>query len=414
MTIELSLSQRQKELTSAIHGFAQSVVRPQALSWDREHRIPEDFIARFVQMATAMGGPAAAWGVQGLGATADKPKAPKAGEKKRSSAMVTTVLAAEELCWGDAALLLCLPGPGLGGPPVRASGTAEQKERFFGVFKDMSNGLKYGAYALTEPGAGSDVAGIRTSCKKDGKSWVINGRKCFITNGARASWNVVFATVDPALGRAGHRAFVVEKGTPGFSVGKLEDKMGLRASETAELVFEDCRVPEENLLGGEERYQSKEGFMTAMKTFDNTRPIVAAMAIGIGRAAYEYARDFVKENYVLSRPIPRYAAIAEKLAQVGRGLAAARMTTWRAAWLADAEVANAKEASMAKALAGQAAIRACIDAIEICGAHGTISEDHAPLEKWFRDIKVYDIFEGTGQIQRIVIAKRLLPGLKAF
>ena len=136
------------------------------------------------------------------------------------------------------------------------------------------------------------------------------------------------------------------------------------------------------------------------------------MAIGIGRAAYEYARDFVKENYVLSRPIPRYAAIAEKLAQVGRALAAARITTWRAAWLADNEVANAKEASMAKALAGQAAIRACIDAIEICGAHGTISEDHALLEKWFRDIKVYDIFEGTGQIQRIVISKRLLPSLK--
>jgi acyl-CoA dehydrogenase len=415
MTIEFSLSQRQKDLQSAIHGFAQSIIRPQALSWDREHGIPEDFIARFVQMATAMGGPAAAWGVQGLGATADKPKENKPGaEKKKSSAMVTTVIAAEELCWGDPALLLCLPGPGLGGPPVRASGTPEQKERFFGIFKDMSKGLKYGAYALTEPGAGSDVAGIRTSCRKDGKHWVLDGQKCFITNGARASWNVVFATVDPALGRAGHRAFVVEKGTPGFSVGQLEDKMGLRASETAELVFEDCRVPEENLLGGEEKYQTKEGFMTAMKTFDNTRPIVAAMAIGIGRAAYEYARDFVKDNYVLSRPIPRYAAIAEKLAQVGRGLAAARVTTMRAAWLADNEVANAKEASMAKAMAGQAAIRACIDAIEICGAHGTISEDHALLEKWFRDIKVYDIFEGTGQIQRIVISKRLMPGLKAF
>lgn len=154
--------------------------------------------------------------------------------------------------------------------------------------------------------------------------------------------------------------------------------------------------------------------MTAMKTFDNTRPLVGAMALGIGRAAYEHARDFVKDNYVLSRPVPRYAAIAERLARMGRRLEAARMLVWRATYMADLQIPNAKEASMAKASAGQAAIAACIDAIEICGAHGTLSGDHALLEKWFRDIKVYDIFEGTGNIQRVVIAKRLMPGLKAF
>jgi len=190
--------------------------------------------------------------------------------------------------------------------------------------------------------------------------------------------------------------------------------MGLRASETAELVFEECRVPEENLLGGEERYTTTEGFMTAMKTFDNTRPLVAAMALGIGRAAYEHARDFAKSNYVLARHTPRYGAIAERLARVGRQLEAARLVTWRAGWLADRNEANAKEASMAKAMAGQAAIRACIEAIEICGAEGTLAKGHQLLEKWFRDIKVFDIFEGTGQIQRVVIAKRLLPDLKAF
>jgi acyl-CoA dehydrogenase len=197
-------------------------------------------------------------------------------------------------------------------------------------------------------------------------------------------------------------------------VGRIEDKMGLRASETAELVFEDCRVPEENLLGGEESYTTKQGFMTAMKTFDNTRPLVAAMAIGIGRAAYDYAVDFVMQNYVMSRPIPRYAAIAERLARVGRGLDAARMATWKAAWLADQGESNAKEASSCKALAGGAAIRACIEAIEICGAEGSVAAEHQLLEKWFRDIKVYDIFEGTGQIQRIVISKRLMPELKSF
>jgi acyl-CoA dehydrogenase len=410
MTIEFSLSPRQREFQSLIHQFAASIIRPDALKWDREHGVPHDFLRRIVQMSQAMGGGVA----MGPSAADAKIVEMDAETRKKRQIALTTMVAAEELAWGDAGLMLCVPGPGLGGPPVRASGTPEQKKRFFSIFEDMSTELRWGAYALTEPGAGSDVAGIRTSCRKDGKHWVINGRKCFITNGARASWNVVFATVDPALGRAGHRAFVVEKGTPGFSVGKIEDKMGLRASETAELVFEDCRVPEENLLGGEDSYRTKEGFMTAMKTFDSTRPMVAAMAIGIGRAAYEYAVDFVKQNYVLSRPIPRYAAIAERLARVGRQLEAARVATWRAAWLADEGKPNAKEASSCKAMAGGAAIRACIDAIEICGAEGSIAAEHQLLEKWFRDIKVYDIFEGTGQIQRIVVSKRLLPDLKSF
>ena len=411
MSIDFQLTKRQHETREAIAGLTKNIIRPMSLSWDRNHGIPEDFLLKLTMMASSMGSNLAlTQGVRGAGENLDAPKDPT----KKLTANVNTMIASEELAWGDAALLLCLPGPGLGGPPVRASGTAEQKERFFGIFKDYSNGLRWGAYALTEPGAGSDVAGIRTACRKDGKHWVLNGRKCFITNGARASWNVVFATIDPTLGRAGHRAFVVEKGTPGFGVGKIEDKMGLRASETAELVFEDCRVPEENLLGGEERYTHNQGFMTAMKTFDSTRPLVASMAIGIGRAAYEYARDFVKTNYALSHHTPRYAQIAERLARVLRGLEAARAVTWRAAWLADEGKENAKEASMCKAMAGQAAIRSCIEAIEICGAEGTIAEDHQLLEKWFRDIKVYDIFEGTGQIQRIVISKRLLTDLKSF
>jgi acyl-CoA dehydrogenase len=410
MTIELNLTKRQEETRAAIHGIAETVIRPQSLSWDRNHGIPNDFLQRIAMLAGSLGS------LSNRAEILHEPESPTddPAKKKARTVNVSTIIASEELSWGDPALLLCLPGPGLGGPPVRATGTPEQKERFFGIFKDLGADLKWGAYALTEPGAGSDVAGIRTSCKKVGNEWVLNGRKCYITNGARASWSVVFATIDPTLGRAGHRAFVVEKGTPGFTVGKIEDKMGLRASETAELVLEDCHVPSENLLGGEEAYHTKEGFMTAMKTFDNTRPIVAAMALGIGRAAYEYARQFVKDHYVLTRPIPRYAAIAERLARVGRGLDAARMMTFRAAWMADQAIPNAKEASMCKAMGGQAAIRACIDAIEICGAEGTIQQDHQLLEKWFRDIKVYDIFEGTGQIQRIVISKRLLTNLRSF
>jgi acyl-CoA dehydrogenase len=280
------------------------------------------------------------------------------------------------------------------------------------VFK--KEGLHWGAYGLTEPGAGSDVAGIRTTCRKQGNEWILNGRKCFITNGGRADWVVIFATVDPSLGRAGQRAFVVEKGTPGFVCGKIEDKMGLRASETAELVLEDCHVPADNLLGGEEHYAkgSKEGFTTAMKTFDSSRPMVGVMAVGIARAAYEYARDFVKDNYMLARPLPRYAQIAQILADDKRLVDAARLLCWRAAWMADEGIPNSKEASMAKAYAAKAAMKICADAVQVMGAHGL--ENHHFVEKWYRDIKVFDIFEGTGQIQRIVISKRILREAPTF
>jgi acyl-CoA dehydrogenase len=313
MAIEFTVTKKHLERREAIRNLAKNVIRPQALAWDRAGGIPEEFLRNMARLAVSMGSTAMR---SGLGDDSSREgREGRVGEEKKNDigANLSGVLASEELSWGDPGLLLCLPGPGLGGPPVRASGTAEQKERFFGIFKDLDAPLKWGAYGLTEPSAGSDVAGIRTSCRKEGRHWVLNGRKCYITNGARASWTVIFATIDASLGRAGHRAFVVEKGTPGFGVGRIEDKMGLRASETAELVLEDCRVPEENLLGGEEKYVTKEGFMTAMKTFDNTRPLVAAMALGNGRAAYDYATDIVRENYLRGRPIPRYAAIAERL-----------------------------------------------------------------------------------------------------
>ncbi len=408
--IGYELSKKQQEIKEGIQSLGRYVIRPMSLEMDRLHEVPEPFMRNFMRMAKSFQGDELSAHTEGV----DKPKAER-DPNKPSETNVTAAVAAEEIAWADAALLLSMPGPGLGAPPIRATGTKEQKERFFSIFKGMDKGpLRWGAYGLTEPNAGSDVAGIRTTCRKDGSGWVLNGRKCYITNGARASWTVIFATVDASLGRAGHRAFVVEKGTPGFEVGKIEEKIGLRANETAELVLEDCRVREENLLGGESAYHAKEGFMTAMKTFDNTRPLVAAMACGIGRAAYEYARDFVRENYMIGRPIPRYAAIAERLAKVNRRLEAARSLVYRATRLADMFQPNAREASMSKAAAGQAAIAACIDAIEICGAHGSIATEHALLEKWFRDIKVYDIFEGTGNIQRVVISKRIFEGLRAF
>jgi len=411
MTIEFELTDTQRLLRDGVHMVAETVIRPISLQMDRDHQVPEDLLLRLQLMGASQGGIPRQFGGEGEGMGGEDK-----GKRGPGSANRTALIGAEELAWGDVTVLMSLPGPGLGGPPVRSHGTQEQQDRFFGVFKDKSK-LKWGAYGLTEPAAGSDVAGIRTTCRKDGKHWVLNGRKCFITNGARATWTAIFATNDASAGRAGHRVFVVEKGTPGFSVGKIEEKLGLRASETAELVLEDCHVPEENLLGGEKRYEEggKEGFLAAMKTFDSSRPMVGILAVGIGRAAYEYARDFVRDHYLLSRPVPRYRVIAEKLARTKRRLDAARGLCWRAGWMADLNLPNSKEASMAKAAGGQAAVQACIDAVEIVGAHATFEDgEHALLAKWFRDIKVFDIFEGTGQIQRIVISKRIFEGLKQF
>jgi acyl-CoA dehydrogenase len=343
-------------------------------------------------------------GGEGDGAGAKKDK------RGTSQANRISVIACEEMAWGDPAVILSLPGPGLGGPPVTFMGTPEQKQRYLSVFKDPAP--KWGAYGLTEPGAGSDVANIRTGAVKDGNFYVLNGTKCYITNGARADWVVIFATVDRTKGRAGQRAFVVEKGTPGFSVGKIEQKMGLRASETAELVLDNCRVHVDALLGGEKYYEGTEGFMGAMKTFDTTRPMVAAMAVGIARAAYERALSFVKENFELGRPIARYHAVQDLLARARRRIDASRLLVYRAAWMADQQIPNAKEASMSKAYAARSAVEILADLVQVMGAAGVLHDNF--VEKWFRDVRVYDIFEGTGEIQRIVISKRILKDLKNF
>ncbi len=395
--IDFELSQAQKNVRDMAHWLAETEVRPVSLQADREGGFPDSLLKKLMQLGVGGGAlPGDKKGDQEVGAALDG----KEGYTQRIA-----VIGAEELAWGDASLAINLPGPGLGGPPVKIMGTEAQKERFLGMF-DPKGPPKYGAYALTEPGAGSDSKAISTTCVKDGDEWVINGVKCFITNGAKAEWNVVFATVDRSLGRQGFRAFVVERDRPGFRVGRIEKKLGLRASETAELVFEDCRVPADNLLGGEAHYASKEGFLGAMKTFDNTRPLVAAMGIGIARASLERTRDWLRERYDLSRPIPRYARLKDTLATHLRKVDAARLLTWRAAWMGDNQLPNTKEASMAKAHAGRVATNACAACVDVMGADGL--DPDAFVEKWFRDIKVYDIFEGTGQVQRVVIAKRLM------
>ncbi len=397
--IDFTLSPQQQALREMTHWFAENRVRPLALEADRSGRYPDDFLRELYGMSSAQGG-----GLSGPDEGSD------GGEKKPKQSNRMAVIAAEEMAWGDPAVLTNIPGAGLGAPPVAATGTPEQKERFFGVFKDKSQ-LRWGAYGLSEPGAGSDVANIATTAVKDGDHYVLNGTKCFITNGARASWVVVFATTDKSLGRAGHRTFVVEKGTPGFRVGRIEKKMGLHAQETAELVLEDCRVHRDNLLGGEAYYEQRgaSGFKIAMAFFDTTRPLVAILAIGIARAAFEMARKWVEDVYGANSALPAAVLARERLFHMERQITAGRLLAWKAAWLADLGRPNSKEASMAKGYAGTIATRVCSEAVGLLGPEGCLHHNH--VEKLFRDVKVFDIFEGTGQVQRIVVSRRVFEGL---
>jgi acyl-CoA dehydrogenase len=314
------------------------------------------------------------------------------------------VVLAEEAAYWDRGMATTLPGPGLAGAPVMTMGTPEQKQRLLGIFEDKKT-PRWAAFAMTEPGAGSDVAGLKTTARRDGDAYVIDGEKCFISNGARASWIVVWATTDPSLGRAGHRAFIVERETPGFEVVRVDKKMGLTASETATLRFDACRVPVANMLMPPSDADPEGGFKGAMKTFDMTRPIVAAMAVGVGRAAHDEALRFAKEH-LTGVSAYRLQRIQDRLAQVRRKLEAGRLLSWRAAWLADQKKANALEAAMAKAYAPAVALEAASLGLEVLGEAGGASD--TLIEKLFRDVKVLDIVEGTGQIQRRVMARRLI------
>jgi acyl-CoA dehydrogenase len=322
-----------------------------------------------------------------------------------------TVLSTEELCWGDAGLFLSTPNAGLGGAAVMAAGTAQQKERFLARFKGGKP--KWGAMAITEPGCGSDSAAVTTTATRDGDNWVINGTKIFCTAGEMAAeksegFVVVWATVDKSAGRAGIKPFVVDHNTPGMTVTRVENKLGIRASDTAALVFDNCRVPLDHILGSPE-VKREGGFKDVMATFDATRPIVAAMAIGVGRAALDFVADFLKEQNVTMRygiSPRRLTAIERDFMEMEVQLKAARLLTWRAAWMLDLGKRNSLEASMAKAKAGLAVTQITQKAVELLGPLG-YSRTYL-VEKWMRDAKINDIFEGTQQINMLIIARRIL------
>jgi alkylation response protein AidB-like acyl-CoA dehydrogenase len=286
-------------------------------------------------------------------------------------------------------------------------GTTEQKKKWIPMLCDPDN-CKIGAMGLTEPGAGSDVSSIQTTARREGDYYVLNGTKQFITNGGIADIHVVFATLDRSKGWGGVAAFLIDdKNTPGFSMGRKEKKMGVRASHTAQIILEDVRVPVENRLGGEPGDpEYVPGYLGALKMLEHTRPGVAAAAIGIARAAYEYALEYAKERIQFGKPIIKHQAVAFKLADMATKIDAARLLTWRAGWLRHKGIGFQRgEGSMAKLFAGDVAMETTIDAIQILGGYGYIKE--YPVEKWSRDAKIYQIWEGTSEIQILVISRAI-------
>ncbi|WP_292603192.1 acyl-CoA dehydrogenase family protein [Nocardioides sp. REDSEA-S30_B4] len=398
MPISLDDPKKLKPLASQAHQVAMNMLRPISRKYDRaEHAYPTelDMLASMIDGLSESG---ASEGAGAAGVRRDeKPEEKQEGTK--NGANLASVMSIAEMCWGDVGLLLSMPRQGLGNSAIASVANDEQSERFAGVWAGM---------AITEPGVGSDSANIKTTAVLDGDEYVINGEKIYVTSGDRADHIVVWATLDRELGRAAIKSFVVAKGTPGMRVERLEHKLGIRASDTAAIIFEDCRVPKENLLGSPE-IDTKQGFAGAMATFDNTRPLVASMAVGCAKAALDLTRDLLTQAGVeidYDRPAHVQSAAAAKYLQMEADWEGARLLMMQAAWMADNREPNSLEASMAKAKAGRVGSDITLSCVELCGSVG-YSEGEL-LEKWARDSKILDIFEGTQQIQQLIIARRIL------
>lgn len=382
-----------KLLIDQAHEVALNVLRPISRKYDKaEHAYPKelDMLASVVDGMNA--------GADGMNAGAAVNKRGDTTSGNKNGVNMSTALSIVEMCYGDTGLLLSMPRQGLGNSAIAAVANDEQLQRFQGTWAAM---------AITEPGCGSDSAAIRTTAVQDGEDYILNGEKIFVTSGERADAVVVWATLDKKLSRAAIKSFVVPKGTPGMTVERLEHKLGIKASDTAAISFVNCRVPASNLLGNAEVDVSK-GFAGVMETFDNTRPLVAAMAIGCAKASLERIKQIFKheldERYQTS-----YLHSSQIAAQIYRMEAeweAARLLMLKAAWMADNKQPNSKEASIAKAKAGRVGNEITLKCVELAAAVG-YNEDEL-LEKWARDSKILDIFEGTQQIQQLIIARREL------
>jgi acyl-CoA dehydrogenase len=397
--IGFRIPEQVEERLAFVRQVAREEMRPQAHHYDEnEHTVPWKLAHRMWEMTLRTG---QSFRSSATGAANGAP-----------ATYLTLVHVIECLSWGDAGLYLCVPGAGLGGAAIEATGTPEQKQRFLARYREGPP--KWASMAMTEAHCGSDTAAIRTTAVRDGESWVLNGEKIFVTGGHKSMVDsqgvmVVWATVDPSAGRAGMKPFVVEAGTPGLKVTKLERKMGIRASDTASVVLENCRIPLENLLGSPEVADRTQGFKGAMATFDNTRPAVAASALGIARATLELLKELLEAEGVAVRygvPRNRLSAVERDVVDMEAQLRAAWLLTLKAAWMMDQRRPNTVESSMCKVKAGDVVTRITQKAVELMGPRGY--SRRLLLEKWMRDGKINDLFEGTGQINRLIIARRIL------
>ena len=397
----LELSDEQLQLQEWVHQFAEDVIRPAAEEWDER----EEFPFPIVEQAAEIG--LYSWEFLANGMLGDKTG-------------LTIPVAIEELFWGDAGIGMAIMGSGLAASGIAAAGTQEQLMEWVPQCYGEPGNLALGAFCASEPDAGSDVAGYRTRAVYDEATdeWVLDGTKAWITNGGLADVHVVVAVVDPELKSRGHASFVVPPNTPGLSQGQKYKKHGIRASHTAEVVLDGVRVPGSCLLGGKEKLDERlarvrEGkpgnAQAAMQTFEATRPAVGAQAVGVARAAYEYALDYAKERQAFGRPIIMNQGISFMLADMATEIDAARMLVWRAAWLSKQQGFRNAEGSMAKLKAGRVATWVTERAIQILGGYGYVRE--CPVERWHRDAKIHDIFEGTEQIQQLVIS-RAISGMR--
>lgn len=418
--VDFEIPQPLARVQNLVHQLALHKLRPISREFDeREHEIPWDLVNELHRLGRF------ADSVFPGGAGAGEEDGDGDGSPAGSSAAFLMGLVAEELAWGDEGLFPVIPVPGLGGAAVEAAGTPEQRKRWLSRFPGEKP--TWAAMAMTEPGSGSDTASIRTTARREGDHWILNGEKIFCTNGQLAleksnGFVVVWARVlppgakslDEVQGHTGMRGFVVPAGTPGARVTKVEKKLGLHGWNTVSIVLEEARVPLENLLGEpipERREESRaaSGFRGAMATFDATRPQVAALALGVGRAALDFTRELLERNGLAPRyglPPHRLSAAEREFMRAEADLHAARLLNWRALWLLDQKRPNNLEAAMAKAKAGQAATEVCLRCAEIAGPLGWSRKNL--LEKWVRDAKLNDIGEGTAQVCRLVIARRVL------
>jgi acyl-CoA dehydrogenase len=394
--INLEIPKKYKTLASQANQLATEVFRPISRKYDEaEHAYPKELD----MLASLIDGMNEGSDMGGAGAAGVRRSANGSGPaENRNGSNLSTVLGVIELCWGDVGLLLSMPRQGLGNSAIASVATEEQLERYGG---------KWAAMAITEPEAGSDSAAIRTTAELDGDEYVLNGEKIFVTSGDRADLIVVWATLDRSKGRAAIKSFIVERDNPGLKLDRLEHKLGIRASDTANFTLQDCRVPKDALLGDPE--VKEKGFAGVMETFDNTRPLVAAMAVGVTRAALEETRRQLSSAGVevdYDTPALSQSAAAARYLEMEADYEASWLLTLQAAWMADNSKPNSLQASMAKAKAGRTCVDVTLGCVELCGAIG-LGETEL-LEKWARDAKILDIFEGTQQIQLLIVARQLL------